>query len=156
VNAWAQRLWAGIMSPPGTRVLNGFVALGTGVVLGLAAWLTPALDGHGTHTQLGLGECTFLQITDYPCPMCGATTTFTLMTHLHPIQGFINQPFAAMLWMITVATFAISLVELVQPKKRWDRIFGALAPYEGPLSTGFLAVMGLAWIYKIAIMKWAI
>ena len=30
--------------------------------LGVAAWLEPAVAGHGTHEQLGLEPCTFLAL----------------------------------------------------------------------------------------------
>jgi hypothetical protein len=34
-----------------------------------------------THRQLGLPECTFKEITGYPCPSCGMTTSFSLLMH---------------------------------------------------------------------------
>lgn len=55
-------------------------------VYGLAAWLDP-FDGRGrplargTHEQLGLGPCQFLQWTGKPCPSCGMTTAFSLLMH---------------------------------------------------------------------------
>ena len=134
------------------RLISAVLALGTGAVLGTALWLQPDLAGHGTHTQLGLNSCSFLTATGYPCPMCGATTTFTLWAHLHPIAGIVNQPFASLLFVMTVATFAISLAELIDPRERWVRLLRRLGPFEAPLATGFLAFMGIAWIYKIWLM----
>ena len=127
-----------------------------GVVLVLAAWLQPSPLGHSTDAQLGLGQCSFLTLTGYPCPMCGATTTFTLWAHLQPLTGLATQPFASLLFLMTVGTFAVALAEIVQPRERWRRILEALGPYEGVLATLFLVAMGLGWIYKIAIMRWLV
>jgi hypothetical protein len=134
------------------RAVSLFLALGTGAVLALAIWLSPDPAGHGTHMQLGLNNCTFLSLTGYPCPMCGATTTFALWAHLRPVAALINQPFASLLFWLTAATFGISVFELVRPGDRWARILRAAAPWEGPLAAGFLALMFLSWIYKIWLM----
>ena len=125
----------------------------SGSVLGMAAWLQPALEGHGTHQQLGLRPCTFLSITGYPCPMCGATTTFALMADLRVGDALVNQPFAVILFGITVGVFSVSVADLVQPRGRWTRILSWIAPYEGHLAVAFLILMGLAWAYKIALMS---
>lgn len=34
-----------------------------------------------THRQMGLPECTFKEVTGYPCPSCGMTTSFSLLMH---------------------------------------------------------------------------
>ena len=135
-----------------SRVLSLFLVLGTGGVLATALWLEPAVAGHGTHTQLGLNSCSILMATGYPCPMCGATTTFTLWAHLRPIQAIVNQPFASLLFWMTVSTFAIGVAELVDPRDRWQRLIRRLGPYEARLAIGFLGSMGLSWIYKIWLM----
>lgn len=154
VDAAADRFDAWLRRPRVARAVSAFLALGTGTVLGIAAWLTPSAEGHGTHLQLGLSTCSFLQLTGQPCPMCGATTTFTLMAHLRPIDAFINQPFAAGLFLLTVAVFAVSFVEAIDPRGRWGRITDRLAPYEGLLATLFLGAMGLGWAYKAVLMAW--
>ncbi len=133
--------------------MSAFVALCTGTILLLAAWLTPSPLGHATHLQLGLGNCSFLVATGYPCPMCGMTTTFALLAHLHPIQAFINQPFGVVLFSMTVGSFAISTAEAIQPVGRWGRVLDRLAPYEGRLAALFIFAMGLGWTYKIAMMR---
>lgn len=62
------------------------LALGSVVIFGLAAWLRP-YDAEGrplrqeTHRQLGLPPCTFYDVTRYPCPACGMTTSFALLMH---------------------------------------------------------------------------
>lgn len=138
------------------RLLSLSLALGTGTVLFLAWWLEPSATGHGTHTQLGLGQCTFLSLTGYPCPMCGVTTTFALLADLRPVAALVNQPFGVLMFGLTVAVFAIATAETVQPRQRWSRIGARLAPYDPVLGIGFLGLMALGWIYKVALMNGAL
>lgn len=134
------------------RMVSLVLVLGTGFVLALAAWLTPATQGHGTHQQLGLNGCSVLTATGYPCPMCGATTTFAHWAHLQPIQGLINQPFASLLFLMTVATFGISLVETVDPRGRWRQLSDWVGTADLPLSILFLGFMIASWVYKMWLM----
>lgn len=139
-----------------SRVVSIGLAAGTGTVLGLALWLEPSALGHSTHTQLGLGSCTFLSLSGYPCPMCGMTTTFALMAHLRPIAALMNQPFGVALFLITASVFGISLAEAILPRDRWSRLLHRLAPWETSLATLFLVGMALGWVYKIAVMRWLV
>lgn len=136
------------------RLFSAGLALSTGVVLALSIWLDPSPKGHSTHLQLGLGQCTFLSATGYPCPMCGCTTSFAWMAHLNPAQAVVTQPFGTALFLGTVATFALSIAEVVHPRDRWVRLADRLAPYENQLATLFLMAMGAGWIYKIVVMRW--
>jgi hypothetical protein len=137
-----------LRGPAAVRSMSLFVAVGIAIVFAISALVAPSQVGHGTHLQLGLGQCTFLQATGWPCPMCGATTSFALMAHLHPIQAFLNQPFAAFLFLLSAVVFGIAGAEAVDPRGRWWRIFRALEPVESILAAGFLALMGLGWAYK--------
>lgn len=130
------------------------VALSTGSVLALAAWLEPAVSGHGTHTQLGLPPCTFLTLSGFPCPMCGATTSFALMAHGRWLTAFINQPFAAVLFLCTLIAFAGSTAELIQPRARGERFATWFAAHEVMVAGGLLGGMVVGWAWKVASM-WA-
>jgi len=152
VDAVAERIEGFLARPLVSRLVSVVLAAGSGTVLAIAAWLEPAAEGHGTHLQLGLGQCSFLQLTGQPCPMCGATTTFTLMAHLRPLDALVNQPFAAFLFMLTTGVFALSLSEAVDPRGRWGRVVRRLEPWEGHLATAFLGAMGAGWLYKAWIM----
>ena len=131
-----------------------FLMLGFGGVLALAAYLDPSPAGHGTHQQLGLAECSFLTMTGYACPMCGATTTFALMADLRWVQGFLNQPFAALLFLGTVFGFVVSVVETMRPRQLWTRILKQVEPWELWIAVGTIVTMGLAWLYKLWQMGW--
>ena len=141
--------------PPATtisRLVSVPVVLGAGAVLALALYLDPSPLGHSTHTQLGLNTCTFLALTGQPCPMCGMTTTFSLMAHLQPLQALVNQPFGVVLFSMTAFVFGTSAAEVILPRDRWRRLGRFLAPYEGTLATIFLIGMGVGWVYKMVMM----
>lgn len=128
------------------------MVLPTGTVLGLAAWLEPSPAGHSTHLQLGLGTCSFLSLTGHPCPMCGATTTFALMARFRTLEALWNQPFASLLFLVTLGLFSIGLVELVRPRGRWGSLVERLRPWEGWVAGGGLALMGASWVWKVWLM----
>ena len=133
------------------RALSGLVALGAGAVLTLAAVLVPSASGHGTHTQLGLGACTFLTWTGHPCPMCGATTTFALLAHFRFLEGLANQPFATLLFGITCGLCSIGVAEVLDPRHRWSRVADWFARYEAVAAIGFVAAMLVSWLYVLAV-----
>ena len=143
-NAATPRTWSRLLSVP--------TALGTGTVLAIARWLEPSPTGVETHLQLGLRPCTILTWTGWPCPMCGATTTFALLADFRVLDAIHNQPFAALLFTMTVAVFGISLAEVVSPKERWIRLLDWSEPYEGWLAVGFLTAMAAGWAYKAWLM----
>ena len=131
------------------------LALFTGAVLATSVWLEPAIAGHSTHMQLGLNTCSFLKLSGQPCPMCGATTTFALMSDLQPIAALLNQPFASLLYLLTWGVFGLSVAEIVRPRDRWIRLVAWIEPIEGRLAAAFLTLMGLSWIWKaVAMSSW--
>lgn len=134
------------------RVGSAVVATGAGTVLAIAGWLQPDAHGYGTHQQLGLYPCTFLAWTGQPCPMCGATTTFALMADLRPIDAVLNQPFAALLVVMTAVAFGISVAEVLLPRARWSRLGAAIQDREALLAAAFLGAMGLGWAWKLGRM----
>ena len=50
----------------GDRIGAGVIAILCLTVLSIGAWLSPATDGHGTHTQLGLSPCMWAVALDNP------------------------------------------------------------------------------------------
>jgi hypothetical protein len=83
-------------------------------VLITAAMLSPAVEGHGTHTQLGLPPCGFLVYTGYPCPGCGLTTSFAHMIRLEVVGAFGANPFGILLFLCTAAMVPLSLLGIVR------------------------------------------
>jgi len=66
------------------------LVLGGAILLGLlvtAACLTPSSDGFGTHQQLGLAPCSFIQWFGIRCPSCGMTTSWSHMVRGEVLAG---------------------------------------------------------------------
>jgi hypothetical protein len=60
----------------GVLVGGGLVLIG---LLATASWLEPSRDGYGTHRQLGLPACSFMQMVGCRCPSCGMTTSWAYL-----------------------------------------------------------------------------
>lgn len=93
------------------RLLTAGLALGAILVLVLAALVTPAPGGLGTHERLGMRPCSFHTLTGRPCPGCGVTTAFSRMAHGRVVDALIAQPFGVVLFLLTV-TAALGLAAM--------------------------------------------
>ena len=124
----------------------------TATVLAIAMNLKPDPSGMGTHQQLGLSPCGFLEVTTLPCPMCGMTTTFTHLAHFEILAGIINQPFGVFLFLMTLFVAIISLLDLLAPKQRITRFLRWVEPYEFRFALFFIGAMILGWLYKIILV----
>lgn len=134
------------------RLISMAFGLPAWVVLGIAVYLEPETKGFGTHQQLGLGGCTVLTLSGYPCPMCGMTTTFTHMAHLSPWMALKTQPFGVVLFLATLATALLALTEGLFPRGRWRRLWAFAGQYENRIALALLAGLLAGWIYKIVVM----
>jgi len=61
--------------------------MGLAALLITARMLTPATAGFGTHQQLGLPPCTFMEFTNRPCPSCGMTTSWSLLVRFRVLSA---------------------------------------------------------------------
>src|SRR5688500_10522680 len=96
------------------------------VLAALGTLLTPAPEGHGTHTQLGLPACSFMELTALPCPGCGVTTAAALAARGELARAFVVQPFGAAL-ALGMALFPLwSLVQSLRGRDLGERAPGWL------------------------------
>ncbi len=122
---------------------------GSAVTLAIARHLTPATQGFGTHRQLGLPACTFLQWTGVPCPNCGMTTCFAHAAHLDFGSAFVTQPFGLVLFLLAIALL---------PASTW--LLYRQVPVAKVVASNFvrkaafiwLGLWLLGWIYKLLLM----
>lgn len=130
-----------------TRLLGLVVALACSGLLIFSATLTPAGEGIGTHTQMGLPSCGFLASTGLPCFTCGCTTAFAHAADGSLLDALVTQPFGALL--------ALGLAMLVLVAS-WSAISGmSLGPLGQAMATRpFVIGCGVlllgAWVYKSA------
>jgi len=127
------------------RLLAGGLCIAAAVVLGLAASMTPAAAGHGTHEQIGLPPCAWAQYFDAPCMTCGMTTAFAFAAKGDLLDSLLTQPMGMLLAVGTAVGF-------------WFALYVALTGSRAGVMAGHLlrprslwimaALAGAAWIYK--------
>ena len=98
----------------------------------------------GTHRQLGLPPCYFMQHFGHPCPHCGMTTSFALLAH-GDLVGSARANFVGTLLAIVFATAIVwALMCFVRRRWVWVR----------PTET--LALLGIVGFIGLAIVRWVI
>jgi len=133
------------------RVIGGAVALGSTTLLGLAAWLEPASEGLGTHSQLlNLPPCGWILAMDLPCPTCGMTTAFATAADGNLVGAFVAQPMGAAL-AVGTAMALITGAWTAATGSRVAWLFGRLCSRRAAWLTGI--AFGAAWVYKIIAYK---
>lgn len=118
------------------------------LALMVTAWkLTPAEEGIGTHTQMGMAPCSWPERFGKPCPMCGMTTSFSRAASTDFLGSFHAQPFGSLLVIGASVVFWIGLYtaatgshlgRLCAHSLRSRVIWATLALWLG------------GWVYKIA------
>ncbi len=130
----------------GERIAGAAVASIALAVLGVAAWLSPAEQGHGTHVQMGLPACTWAVWFDKPCPTCGMTTAFAAAGEGRWLDALAVQPAGMVLSVMTAAAFWLGL----HTAATGSRLGSLAATATRPRSVTMLIIGFLiAWGYKI-------
>lgn len=129
------------------RVGAGVVASGCLGVLGVAAWLTPSAEGHGTHESLGLPACAWVSLFDRPCPTCGMTTAFSHAADGSYLSAFTTQPVGGLLALLAASVFWVCLHTATFGSRLGQMAVSLLGGRF--LIVGGLALLG-AWAYKVA------
>ena len=79
--------------------------------------LTPSVDGHGTHQQLGLPPCPCVLIFNRPCPGCGLTTSWSSLLHGRIGAAFKANWFGPLLYLMFTVTAIGSLVGFLRRER---------------------------------------
>ncbi len=145
--ALAERRWNALHSGTQDRLVGGALVAFAGPVLAIAMWLDPDPAGFGTHRQLGLGGCTVLQLTGWPCPMCGMTTCFTHMAHGQPLDAIVVQPFGVVLFAATVLLGGVGISALAG-RPYWRNLLALVMRHEVAVAVATLLGLSLGWVYK--------
>ena len=84
------------------------LALGA-AALAVPFFLRPAGALLGTHIQLFLPPCFFYRVTTIPCPTCGITTSFSLLTHGQLARAFLAHPLGPLVFLdLAVSTLLMA------------------------------------------------
>ena len=120
----------------------------SGIVLGLSIYLEPDPNGFGTHRQLGLGMCTFKSLTEFPCPMCGMTTSFALMSQLSILKAILTQPFGVVLYLLNLLVLILSVL-YIAGKNTHQRVLYWIILNEKKIMVSLIVGLLLGWIHKV-------
>lgn len=131
------------------QLINFVLFAGSTGTLAVAASLEPSPQGYGTHTQLGLHVCGFLQSTGIPCVTCGYTTSFALAAHGHILQSLLNQPAAGALAILTAMTAVVSGYALLRGLSLRPLLYALFSPW--PVLAASAVVLA-AWVYKLVLV----
>jgi len=142
--------WPGDEAAPqargGSHYLVLYGVLGATASIGILALVAvPDPRGFGTHEQLGLAPCRMKQWTGVPCPGCGVTTSVTLAAQGHPLQSFLVQPFG----LFTAIALPLFSIWAIRGHLRGIDLYRTIEERRGPWVKSVLALMAVAWIYKI-------
>lgn len=130
------------------RLLWSSIAVGSIVVLAVAALLEPDGRGHGTHQQLGLPPCGFLLLTGSPCPGCGLTTAFAHGIRGHWSMAASANPLGLMLFLLVCVSIPLGIAAALRGWTVDDVI------WRFDLNRWALAVAACAivvWVVRVAV-----
>lgn len=119
-------------------------------VLVAAACLRPAEKGIGTHTQMGMSQCSWIVMMNRPCPTCGMTTAFAAAANLQPMRAVVAQPFAAIGAVLAGGVFW-GAVHMAVFGSRLGHVFARITLRPRvlwPLGAAWAA----SWVYKVLTM----
>ena len=133
--------------PPATSLLPLFPRTGLFAasvacfaLLGVAAWLDPAPQGIGTHTQLGIAPCSWPALMGIPCPSCGMTTAFAHAADGHFLDALRIQPGGLVLAILTAAVGLATLTGALTGSRICSLLSESVGP-KGWWSLGGLLVV---------------
>ncbi len=124
------------------------IALATGAMLAMGAYLKPSPDGLGTHTELGLNSCEWLEATHFPCPTCGMTTSTSWFVRGDWEASFYVQPMGFLIALLATITFWASLYIAITGRPSY-RLLRRMPAQK--MLFAFLLFGALAWGWKIFI-----
>lgn len=107
--------------------------------------VTPDARGHGTHVQLGLGDCSFPSTYGIPCPTCGATTAACHLVHGEPLAAIATHPFGAAIALAGLIAGAAGAYCLLRGRSFLD-LFMQLP--RGKLLLAAVVLLLASWGYK--------
>lgn len=124
--------------------------VGLACLAALALLTDPDPRGYGTHEELGLPPCSWIEIWGIPCPGCGVTTSVSLFVHGHPLRSALTQPFG----FLCVASFALfaGWTAVLHVRGRDAGRALSRAPWLAIAILGAMAMVA-GWIWKLIALR---
>jgi len=135
-------------SKRGISFLNFSLFLIILAVLMVPFWLEPAIQGLGTHQQLGLPACPWWTYLHIKCPTCGLTTSFTWLTSGQLSESFASHLLGPLLYGFLSLLGLLLLAGTFFP--RWlGRLF-LLKEVRFVIDVG-LVLFVIQWVYTLSL-----
>ena len=134
------RQWHGLL----IRVRGFMVLAACSMILTMMAWLVPAKAEYGTHEQMGLPPCSFLERTGYPCPTCGLTTSVSAMVHGKFFLACKSHLVGVVVFLALIVLSVASAIEVFTGRGMLNR----LGKIQWWLAGGLIGLFG-GWIVKL-------
>ena len=132
------------------RLMASAVAGSSAALLGVAAFISPASAGLGSHEQLNLPRCGWITLMDLPCATCGMTTAFAHAVRGSFLQSLLTQPMG---FVLAVAT-AMALLVAVYVAITGSPVGRMFARLWTPRVIWLMVLFGAAsWGFKIAVYR---
>jgi hypothetical protein len=132
------------------RLIAFAICTGAITVLYTAASIEPSATGVGTHLQLGMQPCGFLQRTGLPCAGCGMTTSFAHLVRGHVISSFVAQPFGMFLCILCAASVWAGAYIAITGKAS-HRLVQLISTRVHIIAWPTIAIS--AWLWKVALIS---
>ena len=123
---------------------------GIGLLIAFALWIEPDARGYGTHEKLGMPACKMLELTGWPCPGCGVTTSIALASRGRIVASLLNQPFGLVVAVAMPLCFVWAFVGVVRGRDLYRELVRVRLGRWGVM---LVAVLIASWIYKAALLR---
>ena len=120
------------------------------VVLAFALWIEPDPRGYGTHERLGMPACKMLELTGWPCPGCGVTTSVALAARGRIVASFLNQPFGLAVALAMPLCVVWAFVGVVRGRDLYRELVRVRLGRWGVL---LVVLLIASWVYKAALLR---
>lgn len=111
----------GVGTNKGSDSLADLMTLAIAIaVLLVPAFLDPGDRLLGLHTRLLLPPCLFHLLTGAPCPLCGMTTSFSLLLHGRLLRSFLANPAGPFIYVTILAVTVLGVLsrfDLIQKRR---------------------------------------
>ncbi|MFT7618681.1 MAG: hypothetical protein ACI97A_002328 [Planctomycetota bacterium] len=128
------------------KILKIGIIVGCFWLVGTAFQVEPDERGFGSHEQLGMEPCAYLEMHGHPCPSCGMTTSFAHTVRFQIPSALAANPAGTIMCLICLVLPGI-LVHSMLTGQPVARLF--IGKWRGYWIFYAVGILGASWTYKI-------